>query len=113
MPSGERSGRTSPWPAFSAQRKAHKAASAAPCRVPVDQPVKVGPATTPRLACIAHTSMGRCDNQSGATSIVEFQSRIPKDRAGTREPTGLATRKNPPSFIHCFGGAGKGRSLSS
>lgn len=36
--------RTSPWPAFSAQRKAHKAASAAPCRALVDQPVKVRPA---------------------------------------------------------------------
>jgi len=42
-PAVERSVRTPPWPAFSAQHKAHKAASAAPCRVPVDQPVKVGP----------------------------------------------------------------------
>jgi hypothetical protein len=44
----------------------------------VDQPVKVGPAITPRLACVAHTSMGRSDNQSEAASIVESQKHDPE-----------------------------------
>lgn len=48
-------------------------------------------AFTPRLACSAHTSMGRCDSQSEAASIAGFPNLIPKNQARPREPTGLAT----------------------
>lgn len=113
LPSGERSKRTPPWPAFSAQRKAHKAASAAPCRVPVDQPVKVRPAVTPRLACSAHTSMGRCDNQSEAASIVE--SHEPHSEEPSQDARSCEfSHPQKPTIAHSLpGGARKGRSVSS
>jgi hypothetical protein len=79
----------------------------------VDQPVKARPAITPRLACSAHTSMGRCDNQSEATSIVEFHEHNP-ERLSRDAKSREFSHPQDFTIVHSLpGGAGKGRSVSS
>jgi hypothetical protein len=66
----------------------------------------------PRLACTAHTSMGRCDNQSEATSIVEFHEHDPEESSRDVRICGLSHPKKP-TIAHSLHGDTRGCSVSS